>query len=137
VLDARWLRAQHPLLGHPPRDEGGRRRDCSRLPIYVSLRSAVRQKARETYPGVRPRIITENGSQFVAKDFKAFDRHFRTTHVLTSPHDPQSNGKIERFPPHLKEQAIRPKTSLTLEDAQRVAAPSSTVTSDPAGVEAG
>jgi len=40
---------------------------------------------------------------------------------LTSPHYPQSNGKIERFHRTLKEQAIRPKTSLTLEDAQRVA----------------
>jgi len=40
---------------------------------------------------------------------------------LTSPHYPQSNGKIERFHRTLKEQAIRPKTPLNLEDAQRVA----------------
>ncbi|HAV61500.1 MAG TPA: IS3 family transposase, partial [Verrucomicrobiales bacterium] len=32
----------------------------------------------------------------------------------------QSNGKLERYHRTLKEQAIRPKTPLTLEDARRV-----------------
>jgi transposase InsO family protein len=67
-----------------------------------------------------PRIITDNGSQFVAKDLKAFFRHFQTSHVCTSPHYPQSKGKIERFHRMLKEQAIRPKSPLTLNDAKRV-----------------
>jgi hypothetical protein len=57
----------------------------------------------------------------VAKDFKAFIRHFQTSHVFCSPHYPQSNGKIERFHRTLKEQAIRPKTPLNLEDAKRIA----------------
>ena len=82
----------------------------------------VLQRAHEAYPGFRPRIITDHGSQFVAKDFKAFIRHFQTSHVLCSPHYPQSNGKIERFHRTLKEQAIRPKTPLTLEDAKRITA---------------
>jgi len=41
--------------------------------------------------------------------------------VLCSPHYPQSNGKLERFHRTLKEQAIRPKTPLDLQDARRVA----------------
>ena len=42
------------------------------------------------------------------------------THVKTSPYYPQSNGKIERFHKTIKQECIRPKTPLTLEDAQRV-----------------
>lgn len=103
---------------------------CSRSILSWDIRPAMKeadaeivlQRAHETFPGFRPRIITDNGSQFVAKDFKAFIRHFQTSHVFCSPHYPQSNGKIERFHRTLKEQAIRPKTPLTLEDAKRVTA---------------
>lgn len=101
---------------------------CSRAILSWDIRPAMKeadaeivlQRAHEAYPGFRPRIITDNGAQFVAKDFKAFIRHFQTSHVFTSPHYPQSNGKIERFHRTLKEQAIRPKTPLSLEDAKRI-----------------
>jgi transposase InsO family protein len=80
----------------------------------------VIQRAREAYPGARPRIISDNGPQFVAKDFKEFIRLWQSSHVLCSPYYPQSNGKLERYHRTLKEQAIRPKTPLTLQDAKRV-----------------
>jgi transposase InsO family protein len=80
----------------------------------------VLQRGREKFPHARPQIISDNGPQFVAKDFKEFLRLWQTTHVRTSPHYPQSNGKLERYHRTLKEQAIRPKTPLTLEDARRV-----------------
>ena len=82
----------------------------------------VLQKAREKHPEARPRIISDNGPQFVAKEFKQFIRLWQTSHVFTSPHYPQSNGKLERWHRTLKEQAIRPKTPLTLEDARRIVA---------------
>ena len=44
------------------------------------------QRAREIYPGTRPRIISDNGPQFVAKDFKEFIRIADLTHVKTSPY---------------------------------------------------
>jgi putative transposase len=101
---------------------------CSRSILHWEIREAMKeadaelvlQRARETFPQARPRIISDNGPQFVAKDFKEFLRQWQTTHVLTSPHYPQSNGKLERYHRTLKEQAIRPKTPLTLEDARRV-----------------
>jgi transposase InsO family protein len=80
----------------------------------------VIQRAREVYPQARPRIITDNGPQFIARDFREFIRLWQTTHVFCSPYYPQSNGKLERFHRTLKEQAIRPKTPLTLEDAKRI-----------------
>jgi putative transposase len=80
------------------------------------------QRALEKFPGERPRIISDNGPQFIAKDFKEFIRICGMTHVRTSPYYPQSNGKIERFHRTIKGDCIRTETPLTLEDAQRVVA---------------
>lgn len=55
------------------------------------------QRGREKYPEQKPRIISDNGPQFIARDFKEFIRIAGMTHVRTSPYYPQSNGKIERF----------------------------------------
>ena len=101
---------------------------CSRYVVAWDIREAMKeadaelvlQRARERYPQARPQIISDNGPQFVAKDFKEFLRLWQTSHVFTSPHYPQSNGKLERFHRTLKEQAIRPKTPLSLKDARRV-----------------
>lgn len=82
----------------------------------------VLQKARERYPDARPRVISDNGPQFIAKDFKTFIRICGMTHVRTSPYYPQSNGKIERWHQSLKRECIRPGTPLTLEDARRLVA---------------
>jgi putative transposase len=80
------------------------------------------QRAREKFPGAKPRIISDNGPQFIAKDFKEFVRICGMTHVKTSPYYPQSNGKIERFHRTLKGDCIRTQTPLSVEDARRVVA---------------
>lgn len=77
------------------------------------------QRAREKCPGVSPRIISDNGPQFIARDFKEFIRLCGMTHVRTSPFYPESNGKIERWHKSLKNNCIRPKTPLSLGDARR------------------
>jgi transposase InsO family protein len=78
------------------------------------------QKGKECHPGVTPRIITDNGPQFLAKDFKEFIRLSGMTHVRTSPYYPQSNGKIERWHRTLKHDAVRKQTPLSKADADRV-----------------
>jgi putative transposase len=80
----------------------------------------ILQRAREKFPGVRPRIISDNGPQFIAKDFKEFIRVTGMTHVRTSPYYPQSNGKIERWHKTLKGDCIRVSVPLSLDDAQRI-----------------
>jgi len=57
----------------------------------------VIQRAKGKYPDVRTRIISDNGPQFIAKDFKEFIRVSGITHVRTSPYYPQRNGKLERW----------------------------------------
>ena len=82
----------------------------------------VLQRARERYPAARPRIISDNGPQFIAKDFKEFIRVAGMTHVRTSPYYPQSNGKLERWHQTLKVTTIRPKAPSSLEEARRLVA---------------
>jgi len=80
----------------------------------------ILQGAKEKYQEARPRIISDNGPQFIAKDFKEFIRIPGMTHVRTSPFYPQSNGKIERWHKSLKGECIRPGTPLSLDDARRL-----------------
>lgn len=80
----------------------------------------VLQRAREKYPTATPRIISDNGPQFIAKDFKEFIRIAGMTHVTTSPYYPQSNGKLERWHKTLKGECIRPRVPLSLDDARRL-----------------
>ena len=80
----------------------------------------ILQAAREKYPEAKPRIISDNGPQFIARDFKEFIRISGMTHVRTSPYYPQSNGKLERWHKSLKRECIRPGTPLTLQDARRL-----------------
>jgi len=80
------------------------------------------QRAREQAGEVRPRIISDNGPQFVAKDFKEYIRLMGMTHVRTSPFYPQSNGKLERWHQSLKRECIRPKSPVSLADARRLVA---------------
>ncbi len=80
----------------------------------------ILQRAKEKHPKERPRIITDNGPQFIAKDFKQFIRISGMTHVRTSPYYPQSNGKLERYHRTIKSDCIRPGTPLCLDDARRL-----------------
>jgi putative transposase len=80
----------------------------------------VVQRALEKYPGERPRIITDNGPQFIAGDFKQFIRMMGLTHVRTSPYYPQSNGKLERWHGSIKRECIRPACPGSLDEALRL-----------------
>src|SRR6266487_5308281 len=80
----------------------------------------ILERTKEKYPETKPRIISDNGPQFIARDFKEFIRISGMTHVRTSPFYPQSNGKIERWHKSLKQECIRPLTPLTLDDACRL-----------------
>jgi transposase InsO family protein len=74
------------------------------------------QKAKEKYPAARPRIISDNGSQYVSKEFKAFIKNIEVTHITTSVAYPQSNGKLERFHRTISEECLRTTSPISLED---------------------
>ena len=100
---------------------------CSRSIVHWEIREQMQeidvevilQRARENYPEASGRIITDNGPQFVARDFKEFIRIAGMTHVKTSPYYPQSNGKIERYHRTIKGECIRVTSLWSLDDARR------------------
>lgn len=102
----------------------------SRYIVHWEIRQAmteadveiILQRAREIFPEARPRIISDNGPQFISKDFKQFIRICGMTHVKTSPYYPQSNGKLERYHKTVKSDCIRQMTPLSLEQARRIVA---------------
>ena len=101
---------------------------CSRYIVHWELRETMKEREVETvvqrglekFPGEKPRIISDNGPQFVARDFKTLVRMLGLTHVRTSPYYPQSNGKLERWHGSLKRECIRPACPESLAEARRL-----------------
>jgi len=100
----------------------------SRSIIHFDLRAnmteydveLVLEEALEKYPGMKPRLISDNGSQFISRDFKEFISLKELCHVRTSIRYPQSNGKIESFHKTIKKECIRRESFIDLEDARKV-----------------
>lgn len=78
----------------------------------------VIQRALEKYPGKNPKIISDNGSQYVSRDFQMFLKETGLRHVRTSPSYPQSNGKIERFHRSLEQECVRNTSMISIKDAR-------------------
>jgi putative transposase len=76
------------------------------------------QKAKEKFPGFNPRLISDRGPQFIAKEFKGFIKTIGMTQVWTSPYYPQSNGKIERYHREIKTHCIRAYPPKSLQEAK-------------------
>ena len=99
---------------------------CSRYIVHWELREAmiekdieiIMQRAREKFSDAKARIISDNGPQFIAKDFKEYIWLTGVSHVRTSPYYPQCNGKLERYHKTIKAECIRPKVALSLEEAR-------------------
>lgn len=84
----------------------------------------VLQRALDTLPKhtPRPRIISDNGSQYVSGQFKSFLRETGCVHSKARVRHPQSNGKIERWHKSIKTECVR-KTALgDLDEARTVIA---------------
>lgn len=101
---------------------------ASRAIVHWEIRESMKEqdvecileRAKELYPQARPRIISDNGPQFLARDFKEFIRISGMSHVRISPYYPQSNGKIERWHKTLKADALRPAQPANLDEARSV-----------------
>ena len=99
----------------------------SRYLVHYELRISVEaldvelllERAREKFPGVTPVLITDNGPQFIAKDFKSYLGFVGITHRRTRFFYPQSNGKVERFLLTVKSEGLSRNSVIDLDDLKR------------------
>ncbi|MFA5011994.1 MAG: integrase core domain-containing protein [Ignavibacteria bacterium] len=87
--------------------------------IYIWRKKLVVQSGIDKYSNAKPRIISDNGSQFISKDFAGYLKMLGLKHVRTSIMYPQSNGKIERFHRTISTECIRKKSMIDLNDARK------------------
>lgn len=98
----------------------------SRYIVHHELRMSMQefdvqltiQRALEKFPNVKPRIISDNGSQFISKDFHDYIRFVGLQHIRTSIAYPQSNGKIESYHKTIKTECLQKQSFINLEDAR-------------------
>ena len=86
--------------------------------MKVEAIELIVQRALEKFEGNTPRMISDNGPQFKAREFKTFIKLCGMDQTFTSPYYPQSNGKIERWHKELKQTCIRPSQPRNLEEAR-------------------
>ena len=98
----------------------------SRFVVHWDIRESMKQedcqlivqKAKELSGIKRVRMISDNGPQFKAREFRNFMRKGGMEQTFTSPYYPQSNGKIERWHKELKKTCVRPRQPRNLAEAR-------------------
>ena len=99
----------------------------SRYIVHSELRTSVEaldveilmERAREKFPAVSPVLITDNGPQFISREFKSYLAMVGMTHRRTRFYYPQSNGKVERVMQTVKNEATRRRTALDFDELQK------------------
>jgi len=75
-------------------------------------------KTKELYPEAKNvRIISDNGNQFISKDFGELLVFLEFGHMFTLANHPQSNGKLQRYNRTLKSEHVRRSAYLNYQDA--------------------
>jgi len=76
---------------------------CSKWPEVIAMTSTTAEKTVHTLRslfsryGIPDQIVTDNGPQFIAEEFKQFCLGNGIKHTLIAPYHPSSNGEAERF----------------------------------------
>jgi len=64
------------------------------------------QRARQKYPHGHPKLIHDNGSQFISRDFKILVSNLGIQQIFTRRNHPQTNGKSERLNGTVRQEAL-------------------------------
>lgn len=78
------------------------------------------QRVKEKYPHAKPKLINDNGSQFISLEFKRLLHKLEIQQVFTRRNHPQTNGKIERLNGTVKQEVIRPNSPQSYKEAREI-----------------
>ncbi len=81
----------------------------------VDVRYVIQHALEQT--GAHPKLVTDNGTQFTAAEFKDLVRRFAVEHIRIRTYHPESNGLVERFHRSTRE-ALGDEALRTFERAQ-------------------
>jgi putative transposase len=90
------------------------RMNMQEFDVEITVKSAL-----EKYPFAKQRLITDNGSQFISKDFAEYLKQAGLQDIRTSIAYLQSNGKIERYHRTVHEECLRTRSLIDLDDARK------------------
>lgn len=76
------------------------------LSMLASEVAEVMAIALEKVPRKRPRIVRDNGSQFVAKEWREVVQYFELEEIPIRVRHPESNGRMERYHRSVREEAF-------------------------------
>ena len=71
--------------------------------LMLALKASGRDSAKVSH---RPRLLSDNGSSYVAEELALFLRSQKMSHVRGAPYHPQTQGKIERWHQTLKNRLL-------------------------------
>jgi transposase InsO family protein len=72
-----------------------------------SAMALVLREALDRTPGATPEVVSDNGSEFVNRDFMLVLKAESLTQIRTRVHHPQSNGTVERYHRTFREEGWR------------------------------
>jgi transposase InsO family protein len=75
------------------------------------------QRVKERYPFAHPKLIHDNGGQFISLDFKRLMQSLEIQQVRARRNHPETNGKIERMNRSVKHEAIYPNAPQSYQEA--------------------
>lgn len=90
----------------------GYKRDVIHWELLTTMRASdvrlvIQQPLEVT--GAAAQLVTDNGSQFTAAEFKEIVRRFSVEHIRIRTYDPASNGLVERFHRSTREALVEDK----------------------------
>ena len=75
--------------------------------LLMSMRAdetkEVVRRAKQKYPDASPQVVTDNGTQFVCREFRKLLKELSMEHIRIRRRHPESNGRMERFHRSLRE----------------------------------